>query len=54
MATRKSGTSDDYNILIYPRDKYINDTDNLYESHMKQFLTYYQKVEEDKDVNVQT
>ena len=42
-----------YKILIYPRDKYINNTDIIW-IHMKQFLTYYQKVKENKDVNVQT
>ena len=54
MATRESGSSGDYKILIYPRDKYMNDIDNLSETHMKQFTTYYQKIEENKDVNVQT
>ena len=54
MATRESGSSGDYKILIYPRDKYMNDIDNLSETHMKEFTTYYQKIEEKKDVNVQT
>jgi len=54
MATRESGSSGDYKILIYPRDKYNNDIDNLSETHMKQFITYYQKVEENSNVNVQT
>ena len=54
MATRESGSSGDYKILIYPRDKYNNDIDNLSETHMKQFITYYQKVEENSNVNVET
>ena len=54
MATRESGSSGDYKILIYPRDKYMNDIDNLNESHIKQFVTYYQKVEENSNVNVET
>ena len=54
MATRESGSSGDYKILIYPRDKYMNDIDNLNESHMKQFITYYQEIEKNENKNVQT
>jgi hypothetical protein len=53
MATRESGSSGDYKILIYPRDKYMNDIDNLNESHMKQFITYYQEIEKNENKNVQ-
>ena len=54
MATRESRSSGNYKILIYPRDKYMNYIDNLSETHMKQFLTYYQKVEENKEETVST
>ena len=52
MATREKGSSGDYKILIYPRDKYMNDIDDLSEADMKKFTTYYQKVEENSNESV--
>ena len=34
-----------YTIAIYPKDKYLNDIDDLNENDMKKFLTYYEMVD---------
>ena len=39
-----------YIFVNYPKDKYLNDIDDLNEDDMKKFLTYYEMV--DNDVNV--
>ena len=48
-AEMKSSTSQsagsNYTIVIYPKDKYLNDIDDLNNDDMKKFLTYYQVVE---------
>ena len=41
-----------YTIVIYPKDIYLNDIDDLNKDHKERFLTYYETVETKEKTNV--
>ena len=55
-AEMKSSTAQaagsNYTIVIYPKDTYLNDIDDLNIEDMNKFLTYYQIVENETKINV--
>ena len=50
--TTGQAAGSNYTIIIYPKDIYSNDIDDLNEDHKKSFLTYYETVETKKKTNV--
>ena len=46
MQTTSQAAGSNYTIIIYPKDVYLNDIDDLNENDMNQFITYYEKVED--------
>ena len=52
QATNEQTAGSNYTIIIYPKDMYYNDIDDLNVDDMKKFLTYYQVVETKEKVTV--
>ena len=52
LKTRGNKVGDEHHIIIYPRDKYNNEIDDLSEVEMKDFYTYYGVIGENDRNNV--
>ena len=50
--TTGQAAGSNYTIVIYPKDIYLNDIDDLDSYHMERFLTYYETVETKEKTNV--
>ena len=51
-STTGQAAGSNYTIVIYPKDIYLNDIDDLNEEHKDRFLTYYETVETKEKTNL--